>query len=86
MVATDKVKEEELETKGPHKQLGCLNPVFKTFIKMQELEFEYFYIKMTKYYYHHIPNPDGEEPIDPKREWNFADRYDPYPMMHDIIS
>jgi hypothetical protein len=34
MVVIDKVKEEELETEGPHKQLGRLNPVFKTFIKM----------------------------------------------------
>jgi hypothetical protein len=68
MVVTDKVKEEELETKGPHKQLGHLNLVFTTFIKMEEWEFEYFYIKMTKYYYYNIPNPEGEEPIDPERE------------------
>jgi hypothetical protein len=32
---------------------------------------------------HNIPNPEGKEPIDPEREWNFADRYDPYPMMHE---
>jgi hypothetical protein len=72
MVVTDKVEEEELETEGPHEQLGRLNPVFKTFIKMDEWEFEYFYIGMTKYYYYHIPNPEGEEPIDPERELNFA--------------
>jgi hypothetical protein len=82
MVVTDKVKEEELETEGPHEQLGRLNSVFKTFIKMDEWEFEYFYIGMTKYYYYHIPNPEGEEPIDPEQEWNFADQNDPYPMMH----
>jgi hypothetical protein len=78
MVVTD--NEEELKTEGPHKQSGRLNPVFKTFIKMQEWEFEYFYIGMTKYYYHHIPNP---EPIDPEQEWNFVDQYDPNPMMHE---
>jgi hypothetical protein len=50
MVVTDKVEEEELET---------------DFIKMDEWEFEYFYIGITKYYYYHIPNPEGEEPIDP---------------------
>jgi hypothetical protein len=83
MVVTDKVKEEELETKGPNKQLGCLNHVFKTFIKRQEWEFEYFYIGMTKYYHYHIPNPEGEEPFDPEQEWNFVDLYDPYPMMHE---
>jgi hypothetical protein len=32
MVVADKVEEEELETEGPHKQLGRLNSVFKTFI------------------------------------------------------
>jgi hypothetical protein len=37
---------------------------------------------MTKYYYCDIPNPEGEEPTDPEQEWNFVDRYDPYPMMH----
>jgi hypothetical protein len=83
MVVTDKVEEEELETEGPHEQLGRLNPVFKTFIKMDKWEFEYFYIGMTKYYYYHIPNPEGEEPINPEQVWNFADRYDPYPMMHE---
>jgi hypothetical protein len=73
MVVTDKFEEEELETKGPHKQLGRLNPVFKTFIKMDKGEFEYFYIGMTKFYFYHIPNPEGKEPIDPERKWNFAD-------------
>jgi hypothetical protein len=67
MVVTDKVvEEEEFETEGPHEQLGHLNPVIKTFIKMDKWEFQYFYIRMTKYYYYHIPNPEGEEPIDPE--------------------
>jgi hypothetical protein len=83
VVVTDKLDEEDLETEGPHEQLGRLNPVSKIFIRMQEWEFEYFYIGMTKYYYHHIPNPEGKEPIDPKREWGSADRYDPYPIMHE---
>jgi hypothetical protein len=83
MVVTDKVGEEELETEGPHEQLGRLNPVFKTFIKMDKQDFEYFYIGMIKFYYYHIPNLEGKEPIDPERDLNFADQYDPYPMMHE---
>jgi hypothetical protein len=40
---------------------------------MEEWELQYFYIGMTKYNYYNIPNPEGEEPIDPEQEWNFVD-------------
>jgi hypothetical protein len=56
MVVTDKVEEEELETEGPHERLERWNPVFKTFIKMEEWEFQYFYIGMTMYYYYYCHN------------------------------
>jgi hypothetical protein len=58
---------------SPRRRIGQCDPVLGEWIDSKEWERDFFYLRMTKYEFRHIPTPDGRMSRDPALDWDLGD-------------